>query len=89
MTAFPGHHCHAIGCEVFVPAVWFMCSFHWLRLPRRLRDAVWAAYQPGQPVTLDLSPEWLKAAQEAVRWVAEREGRRPATLELPEEDAGG
>lgn len=86
----PEHHCHAIGCEAVIPASYLMCRFHWFQVPRRIRDAVWAAYRPGQEVTLDPSPEWLKAAEEARQWVAVREGRRPmAAADFPEEDTGG
>ena len=88
MTTLPEHHCHAIGCVVRIRSTFLMCAFHWFKVPRRLRDAVWAAYRPGQEVTLDPSPEWVKAAEEARQWVAEREGRRPPTLE-PGERSGG
>jgi len=79
----PEHHCHAIGCTVLVPPRLFMCRPHWFQLPRRLRDAVWATYVPGQELTKDPSPEWLRSANEAVQWVAEREGRRPVKLDTP------
>jgi hypothetical protein len=75
--------------ELLIEASYLMCAFHWFKLPRRLRDAVWAAYRPGQEITLDPSPEWLKAAEEARQWVAEREGRRPPTLKPAEEETGG
>ena len=68
-----------------VPPIWLLCRHHWFQVPRRLRDAVWEAYRPGQEITKDPSPEWLKAANEAVQWVAEREGRRLPTLEPAEE----
>ena len=90
MTTPPEHHCHAIGCQTVVPQIWLMCRFHWYQVPRRLRDAVWAAYRPGQEIAKDPSPEWLKAAQEALQWVAEREGRRSmATVDSTEEESSG
>ncbi len=66
------HLCHAEGCQKAVPPKMFMCKPHWFSLPKRLRDAIWATYRPGQEVTKDPSPEYLEVAHEAIRWLADR-----------------
>lgn len=42
-------------------------------LPKRLRDAIWAAYRPGQEATKDPSDVYLEAALEAVEWLDAKE----------------
>ena len=49
------HTCHADGCTTVVPRKLFMCKRHWFMLPQSMRDAVWAAYTPGQE-TLRVMP---------------------------------
>lgn len=44
------------------------CRQHWFRLPKRLRDAIWATYVPGQEVRKDPSPEYLAVAAEVEAW---------------------
>ena len=84
------HQCFAVGCEVEIRLSFLMCPYHWFKLPRRLRDAVWSAYRPGQEIDGDVSEDWIKAAEETREWVAVREGRRPmATADSLEEDTGG
>lgn len=51
----------------------FMCKIHWYMVPKRLRDAVWAAYTPGQEVRKDPTPQYLRIAHEAIRAVADKE----------------
>jgi hypothetical protein len=63
------HMCHAPGCRTPVPPKMFACRPHWYALPRRLRDAIWATYRPGQEVTKDPSPEYLDAARAAVAYL--------------------
>lgn len=48
-----------------------MCRRHWFMVPRELRAAVWATYQPGQE-TLRVRPskEWHAAADAAIAAVA-------------------
>lgn len=66
------HTCHWPGCEQQVrPALWG-CAKHWFMLPKALRDRVWAAYQPGQEVTMTPSAEYLEVADEVDRWIRER-----------------
>ena len=68
------HHCHARGCKVDVPPARFMCRRHWMTLPKPMRDAIWATYEPGQEVTKVPSPSYLQNARAAIEWLAEREG---------------
>jgi hypothetical protein len=57
----------------------FMCRRHWFALPKAMRDAIWAAYVPGQERRKDPSPEYLDAAHEAIEWLAEQEEQRRST----------
>lgn len=44
-----------------------MCGKHWAMVPRALQRAVTESYQPGQCAGIVRpSPEWLKAAKEAI-----------------------
>lgn len=64
------HTCHWPGCPVEVrPAVWG-CKKHWMSLPKRLRDPIWANFRPGQEHDKRPSPEYIAAAQEIQRWIA-------------------
>ena len=56
------HRCHWTGCDKQVPPAMWGCKAHWFRLPKRLRDAIWASYQPGQEVRMDPSSAYLDAA---------------------------
>ena len=70
------HHCHRPRCETPVPPAQFACRPHWFELPRALRDAIWAAYEPGQEITKDPSPEYVEAAVAADRWYREKDAAR-------------
>lgn len=65
------HLCHWPECnkEVF-PALWG-CLPHWRRLPKYLRDRIWATYVPGQEITKTPSSEYLEVALEVQRWCKE------------------
>jgi hypothetical protein len=63
------HTCHAIACEVPVPPAMLMCRPHWFRVPKSLRDRVWAEYENG------VTRAYCDAAKAAVTAVAEKEGR--------------
>jgi hypothetical protein len=69
------HFCHAIDCPVTVPPRMHMCRAHWFRLPKQLRDAVWAAYQPGQEITKNPSPAYLAATDATIGYIADLEGK--------------
>lgn len=70
------HHCHARGCEVSVPPEMLMCRRHWFMVSKRVRDAVWRAYRPGQCDDKLPSESWHKAADAAISEVAEIENRK-------------
>lgn len=63
------HHCHWPGCEKKVPPAMWGCYRHWMKLPKWLRDKVWAVYRPGQEVDKDPSPEYLAVANEVQAWI--------------------
>jgi hypothetical protein len=67
------HTCHAMDCDVAVPPRMFMCRRHWYMLPKPMRDAIWAAYVPGQERRKDPTDAYLNAAIAAVKWLAENE----------------
>lgn len=71
------HHCHATDCEKRVPPEMFMCRTHWFRLPKDLRDRIWATYRVGQCDDMNPSKEYLLVAIDAVRYLAEQEGIEP------------
>lgn len=50
------------------------CRTHWYRLPRRLRDAIWDAYVPGQEQRMDPSDEYLTVAHEVQEWIQAQGG---------------
>lgn len=66
-----GHHCHWPGCGKQVPAACWGCKRHWMLLPKRLRDAIWAAFRPGQEETKTPSRQYLEVAREVEEWIAE------------------
>lgn len=62
------HICHFPTCRTSVPPAMWGCKKHWFKLPKRLRDKVWATYRPGQEITKDPSPAYLKVADEVQEW---------------------
>lgn len=72
------HTCHAEACDVVVPPRMLMCRPHWRMVPKRLQDAIWDAYVPGQEQRKDPTREYLEIAREAIEAVAAKEGRRAA-----------
>jgi hypothetical protein len=68
------HRCHAEGCERQVPPAMFMCKPHWFAVPKPMRDDIWRLYRVGQENDLKPSSEYLRAAAEAIRAVAAKEG---------------
>lgn len=67
------HVCHARGCPVHVQPEMLMCKRHWFMVPKRIRDAVWATYRPGQCDDMSPSREWHVAADAAIGFVAMKE----------------
>ena len=66
------HTCHWVGCTRQVPPALWGCKDHWFKLPKSLRDRIWATYKPGQEVTMTPSAEYLKAADDAEKWIKEQ-----------------
>ena len=77
------HVCHYPGCgKQCKPAFWG-CRSCWFKLPKFLRDKVWAAYQPGQEITGRPSREYVEVAREVQEWIASNDPdavRRQAVL---------
>ena len=40
-----------------------------MRLPKRLRNRIWATYVPGQEITKTPSEAYLKAADDVQEWI--------------------
>ena len=72
------HLCHWPGCGRVVPPKLWGCRYHWMQLPKRIRDRIWNAYVPGQEVTKTPSREYLVAARAAQEWIREHTGARAA-----------
>lgn len=63
------HVCHWPGCGKQVkPAMWG-CGPHWFKLPRPIRERIWATYVAGQENTLHVSREYIEAAKAAQTWI--------------------
>ncbi len=65
------HSCHWPGCDKQVPPAMWGCKTHWFRLPKELRDRVWATYRPGQEKDMTPSKEYLAVADEVQQWIRE------------------
>lgn len=69
------HACHWPGCSMQIPPAMWGCRAHWYALPKRLRDAIWRAYAPGQEDRMNPSAEYLRVAREVQAWIASQESR--------------
>jgi hypothetical protein len=65
------HDCHWPGCGRAVPPARWGCARHWKLLPKALRDAIWAAYRPGQEIDATPSRRYLEVARDVQRWIAQ------------------
>ena len=63
------HGCHWPGCERQVPPAMWGCRQHWFKLPKHLRDRIWATYRPGQEVNMTPSTDYLDAADAVQEWI--------------------
>ena len=73
------HLCHWPSCQNPVPPKMWGCKAHWFKLPKYLRDEIWAAYVPGQEIRKDPSPLYLEVADNVERWIKSNhnpEGKR-------------
>ena len=76
------HTCHARLCSVAVPPERLMCKRHWFKVPKKIRDAVWATYRPGQCDDKQPAAEWHRAADAAIAHVALLEKAPVRTVEM-------
>ena len=67
------HTCHWPSCNKQVPPAMWGCKEHWFKIPKRLRDRIWATYKPGQEESLDVSEDYLKAADAVQEWIRSQE----------------
>lgn len=75
------HTCHWTNCAKEVPPSMWGCKNHWFRLPKIIRDRIWATYKSGQEITKTPSASYLVVARGAQKWIelAEEFGDAPAT----------
>jgi len=52
------------------------CREHWFKIPKTLRDRIWATYRPGQEITKTPSVEYIEAAKAVQEWIRSREDAR-------------
>lgn len=62
------HRCHWPTCTRRVPPKLWGCRGHWFLLPKAIREAIWAAYVPGQELSKTPSRAYLDAARKANEW---------------------
>lgn len=76
------HTCHFPGCPVEVrPALWG-CKKHWMSLPKRLRDAVWREFRPGQEIFKNPSGSYVAVAKEVHEWCMQQIRKQPPNSRL-------
>lgn len=63
------HHCHWPGCHKQVPPAMWGCREHWFRLPKHLRDKIWATYRPGQENDASPSSLYVRVAIRVQEWI--------------------
>lgn len=63
------HTCHWPDCRRIVPPKLWGCKPHWFKLPKAIRDRIWATYVPGQEITKTPSAAYLQAADAAEKWI--------------------
>lgn len=68
------HTCHWPGCDKAVPPKMWGCAPHWFKLPKALRDRVWATYVPGQEITKTPSAAYLEVAHDVQAWIKAQAG---------------
>jgi len=68
------HTCHWPGCGKPVPPSMWGCKPHWFRLPKTLRDRIWATYRAGQEITKTPSEAYIEAAKAVQKWIADNGG---------------
>lgn len=67
------HTCHWPDCELEVPPKMWGCKQHWFKLPKRLRDKIWATYKPGQEITKTPSKAYMHVARQVQDWIKQND----------------
>lgn len=67
--------CYWPHCPEKVQPSILCCREHWYKLPKELRDRIWAAYRPGQESDGLLSREYVIALQDVRKFAAAADGR--------------
>lgn len=75
------HTCHAPHCVRQVPPHLFACREHWYALPKKIRDAIWRVYVPGQERRKDPSPSYMAVQRLACAHLAFKPHDEAAALE--------
>lgn len=65
------HTCHYPTCTKEVPPKLWGCKEHWFKLPKCLRDRIWATYREGQEITKTPSATYLMVAKQVEKWCLE------------------
>lgn len=82
------HTCHWPGCKAEVPPAMWGCKSHWFRLPKMLRDRIWATYRAGQEITKTPSDAYLNAAEAVRLWCLQYDLNEIAPTLLEKSDDG-
>lgn len=77
------HHCHWPRCPKAVPPAMWGCREHWYKLPKHLRDLIWATYRPGQEISKTPSRAYVLVAKKVQEWILANavDGTQPLFLE--------
>jgi hypothetical protein len=59
------------------------CAPHWFSLPVKLRNAIQAAYVPGQEITKTPSPRYIETARHVQQWIKENHRAIPRSVRIP------
>lgn len=79
------HTCHWPGCTRRCKPAFFSCPPHWYAWPKSIRDAIWAAYRPGQEESKTPSKAYLEAADAAEAWALQYERTKAAAAADPDQ----
>lgn len=74
MSTTTRHVCAHPDCTRMIPANQLACGSHWVRLPRRLRQAIWNTYRPGQEQDGQPSAEYMAALDDVMRFWGKGKG---------------
>ncbi|WP_165072082.1 hypothetical protein [Paludisphaera rhizosphaerae] len=74
--------CRWPGCSKMVPVYKWGCRRHWYRLPKAIRDRIWANYRQGQETDLRITREYALADREAREWAVRYEAEKATARSL-------